>query len=349
MQFRKSKLIFLAAALCVATPVLAETAPAGAGKGEYRVETAWKLGGEGRWDYCIVDSAARLLYVTRQSHVQVVSTESGKVVADLPGTAGAHGVALAPDLNRGFVSNGQGGSVTVFDLKENKELGKVPAGQNPDAILFDPASKHVLAFNGKSKDVTVIDAAAEPGPGAVLGHIALEGKPEFAATDGQGHVYVNLEDKNSVVAIDTKDSKITDTWKIDGGEEPSGLAIDPENHLLFAGCGGNDVMAVLDTRSGKTLGTVPIGKGVDACGFDPASHEAFASCGDGTLTVVRETSPEKFAVAQKLETRRGARTMALDPATHIIYLPTAEFAEGGNERRPTAKPDSFTIVVVSPG
>jgi DNA-binding beta-propeller fold protein YncE len=332
MGLSETKCIVVVAA-ALATSFLPRPARAEGPKpeaGEYHVETAWKLGGEGRWDYCIVDSAAKLLYVTRQSHVQVVSTETGKVVADLSGTSGAHGVALAPDLNRGFISNGQGNSVTVFDLKEHKELGKVPAGQNPDAILFDPASKRVLAFDGKSKDVTVIDAAAEPGAGAVVAHIALEGKPEFAATDGAGHVYANLEDKSSIVAIDTKDMKVTDTWKIDGGEGPSGLAI-------------------VDTQTGKTLDTVPIGKGVDACGFDPATHEAFASCGDGTLTIVKEASADKFEVAQKLETRRGARTMALDPATHVVYLPTAEFAEGGNERRPTPKPDSFTIVVVSPG
>ncbi len=179
----------------------------------------------------------------------------------------------------------------------------------------------------------MIDAAAEPGAGAAVAHIPLEAKPEFAAADGQGHVYVNLEDKNSIAAIDTKDMKVTDIWKIDGGEEPSGLAIDPANHLLFAGCGGNNVMAIVDTRTGKTLGTVPIGKGVDACGFDPATHEAFASCGDGTLTVIKEASADKFEAVQKLQTRQGARTMALDPATHIVYLPTAEFPEGGNARR----------------
>jgi hypothetical protein len=347
VRMKLLKCLAWAVVLGVGPGVLADQAPA-AKPGEYQVQATWKLGGEGRWDYCIVDSASKLLYVTRSSHVQVVSTETGKIVADLPGASGCHGVALAPDLNRGFISNGQGNSVTVFDLKEHKELGKVPTGQNPDAILFDPASKKVFAFDGKGKDATVIDAAAEPGPAAVSAHIPLDGKPEFAASDGKGHVYVNLEDKNSIVEIDSKAMKVTNTWKIDGGEEPSGLAIDVNNHLLFAGCGGNDVMAIVDTQTGKTVGTAPIGKGVDACGFDPGTHEAFASCGDGTLTVVKETSSGKFEVAQKVQTRRGAKTMALDPATHTVYLPTAEFPEGGGERRPTPKPDSFTIVVVAP-
>lgn len=315
----------------------------------YRVQTEWHLGGEGRWDYCLADPAAKLLYVSRQSHVQVVSTETGKVVADLKDTPGVHGIALAPALNRGFTSNGQGNSVTVFDLKTHEPIGTVPAGKNPDAILFDLSSKRVLAFNGKSGDATVIDAAAQPGASAVVATIPLGGKPEFAVADGKGHVYVNLEDKNSVVQIDPAAGKVLATWKIEGGEEPSGLAIDAAHHRLFAGCGGNDVMAVIDTESGKTLGTAPIGKGVDACGFDPATGEAFASCGDGTVTVVKETSPGKFAVAQTVPTRKGARTMALDEATHTLYLPTAEFeaAEAG-ARRPPMKPGSFMIVVVAP-
>lgn len=336
--------VFLAAgALGVAA--YADPPAPGAG-GPYHVSKTLPIGGEGRWDYAIVDPAAKLLYVTRQTHVQVINTQTGAVVADIRDTPGVHGVALAPDLGRGFISNGQGGSVTVFDLETHKELGKVPAGQNPDAILYDPASRKVLAFNGRSHDVTTFDASAQPGPGAHPASIPLDGKPEFAATDGRGHVFVNLEDKNAIVVIDTRTLKVDDEWKIEGGEEPSGLAIDAAHHHLFAGC-GNEVMAVVDTESGKTVGTVPIGKGVDACGFDPGTGEAFASCGDGTLTVIKESSPGKFGVEQTVQTRRGARTMALDPSTHTVYLPTAEFPADAGQRRPAPKPGSFMLVVVS--
>ena len=310
----------------------------------YRVARVIRVGGEGRWDYLIFDPGAKLLYVSRQTHTQIIDPESGKVVADLKDTAGVHGIALAPDLNRGFTSNGQAGTVTVFDLKTHHPLGTVKAGQNPDSIIYDPASKKVLAFNGRSHDASVIDAAGEP-QGAAEKTIALDGKPEFAAPDGQGHVYVNLEDKSSVAVIDTKSWKVSDVWKIEGGEEPSGMAIDPARHRLFVGC-GNQVMAMLDTDSGKTLATVPIGRGVDACGFDPGTGQAFASCGDGTLTVAKETSPGKLQTVQTVKTRQGARTMALDPTTHSIYLPTAEFEPGGG-RRPAMKPGSFMIVVVT--
>lgn len=313
--------------------------------GPHQVAKTMHLGGQGRWDYALVDPASKSIYVTRQTHVQVVSTEDGKVIADLTGMRGNHGVALAPDQGRAFVSDGQANAVVVFDSKTFKELGKVPAGQNPDAIIYDPSSHKIMAFDGRGKDVTVIDPAAEPGAGAVVGHIPLEGKPEFAAADGQGHVYVNLEDKNAIAQIDAASMKVLATWPIEGGEGPSGLAIDPANHHLFAGC-DNHVMAIVDTQTGKTLGTVPIGEGVDACGFDPGTGEAFASCGDGTLTVVKEASAGKFEVEQTVHTRQGARTMALDPSTHTIYLPTAEFPEGGG-RRPQAKPDSFMLVVVA--
>ena len=320
--------------------------PAGPG---YHVSTTYQIGGEGRWDYVSCNPATKLLYISRQSHVQVVNETNGAVVADVKNTPGVHGIALAPDLNRGFISNGQGNSVTVFDLKTNKEIGTVPAGQNPDCIIFDPASQKVLAFNGRSRDVTVIDAGAEPAAPAAIARIALPGKPEFAAADGHGHVYVNIEDKNSIQVIDTKAMKATDLWPIEGGEEPSGLAIDADHHRLFAGC-GNQVMAIVDSETGKTLGTVHIGKGVDACGFDPGAGDAFASCGDATLTVVKETAPGKFEAVQTVQTRRGARTMTVDTATHTIYLPTADFPEPvPGERRAAPKPGSFMIVVVSPG
>lgn len=321
---------------------------AGGAQGGYHIAKVFNLGGEGRWDYATVDPAAKRLYLSRQTHVQVVDTDSGKLVADLPDTPGVHGIAIAPDLDRFFTSNGQGNSVTAFDRKTNKALGTTPAGQNPDAILYDPASKRVFAFNGRSRDATVIDPAAKDGSPAPA-RIPLDAKPEFGVSDGAGHVYVNLEDKSSVAVIDTKTMKVTDVWKIEGGEGPSGLAIDLEHHRLFSGCGGNQVMAVLDAKTGKTLATVPIGKGVDACAFDPGTGEAFASCGDGTLTVAKETAPGKYEVVQTVQTRRGAKTMALDPTTHTVYLPTAEFPDqaAGGGGRPAPKPGTFAVVVVS--
>ena len=329
------------------TPTAPETShPAVQG---YHVSQTLKIGGEGRWDYVTIDPKTQLLYVPRQTHVQIIKAQSGEVIGDLKDTAGVHGVALVPAVNRGFASNGQSNNVTVFDLTTRLALGTVPAGQKPDAIIYDPASNKVLCFNGKSLDVTVIDPDVDLSKKAAAVNIPLGGAPEFAASDEAGHVYVNLEDKSSVVALDVKAQKVTATWKIEGGEEPTGLAIDIAHHRLFSGC-HNDVMAVLDTETGKTLATVPIGKGVDACAFDPSTGEAFASCGDGTLTVIKETSPGKFAVTQTVQTARGARTMALDPATHMIYLPTAEFPQTtSGSGRPNAKPDSFKIVVVSPG
>lgn len=351
MHTLRLSLLTLAVCLLAATTAGASAAgksaaskPAGDG---LQVKTIWHIGGEGRWDLLAVDPAAKRLYVPRQTHMQVIRTDTGELVGDLKDTPGVHGVAIVPDVNRGFTSNGKDGTVTVFDLKTLKIEGTVKAGQNPDAILYDPASKKVLCFNGKSNDATVIDPKAEPAKAAVA-TIALGGKPELAVSDGKGRVYVNLEDKSAVAVIDMKQMKVTDTWKIEGGEEPSGLAIDTKHHRLFAGC-ANQVMAVLDAKTGKTLATVPIGKGVDGCAFDLGTGEAFASCGgDGVLTIVKETSAGKFEVVQTVQTQRGTKTLALDPTTHTIYLPTAEFLEAAAGSRPTIKPDTFMIVVVAP-
>ncbi len=309
----------------------------------YGVERVFHIGGEGRWDYVTLDPSGKLLFLPRQTHTQVIRTESGEVVADLKDTPGVHGVALVPELNRGFTSNGKGNSITIFDLKTFNILGTAKAGENPDAILYDPASKKVLAFNGRSGDVTVIDPSAAPDQPAAK--IAVGGKLEFAQADGAGHVYVNVEDKSSVAVIDTKAMKVTDVWKLEGGEEPTGMAIDVAHHHLFVGC-GNSVLAVVDTQSGKTVTTVPIGKGCDACAFDAGTGEIFASCGDGTLAVIKETSAGKFEVAQSVKTRKGARTMILDPATHRIYLPAMDAPAAGESGPP--KGEGFSIVVVAP-
>jgi len=329
------KLTFLA----IATPLFAETAPP-----EFVVTTT-PLPGDGRWDYAIVGQQPHMLYISRQSHVQVFDLKQNKVVADIKKTAGVHGIALAPELNRGFISDGQAGQVTIFDLKTNATIGTVKAGQNPDAILYDPASHKVFAFNGRSNNATIFDASVDPTASPKTTTLPLDGKPEFSVTDGAGHVYVNLEDKSEIVEIDSQQLKVTNRWKLDGGEEPSGLSIDPVGHHLFAGC-GNQKMAVVDTTSGKTLGTAPIGDEVDACGFDPQTKLAFASCGDGTLSEIAETQPGHFDRVQTVQTRPGARTMALDPATHMIYLVAAEMTSG--QGRPTPKPGTFMLVIVKP-
>lgn len=334
---------FVAVTIGFATASRAD-APAG-----YYISQTFHPGGEGRWDYVTIDPAAKLIYVGRSTHTQIIREDTGEVAGDIKDTPGVHGVALAPELNRGFVSNGKGDSVTIFDLKTMQTVGTTPVGKNPDAILYDPTSKKLFTFNGKSDDATVLDPAAAPGATA-LATIPLGGKPEFAQSDGAGHVYVNLEDKSSVVEIDAAALKVTNTWKIDGGEEPSGMAIDIPHHHLFLGCGGNNVMAVFDTQTGKTIGSVPIGKGVDACAFDPSTGEAFASCGDGTLTIAKETSPGKFEVTQTVKTKPGAKTMGFDPTTHTVYLPAVELLPAAaGEKRPAAKPGSFMILVVSPG
>jgi len=307
----------------------------------------YKLGGEGGWDYLKIDPDSRRLYISRATHVIVIDADSGKPVGDIPDTPGVHGIALAPDLGRGFTSNGREGTVTIFDLNTLKPITKVKAGENPDAIVFDSSTKRVFTFNGRSGDSTAIDAAT----GEVVGKIPLEGKPEFAVSTGTGELFVNLEDKSELLALDPKDLKVKSRWPLAPCQEPSGLAMDVKSRRLFAGC-DNKMMAVVNADTGKVITTLPIGDGVDANGFDPDTGFAFASCGEGVLTVVHEDSPENFSVAQSVPTERGARTMALDSKTHQIFLVTAKF---GPRPEPTAQqphprpailPDSFVVLVV---
>jgi len=313
----------------------------------YHVIKTYKLGGEGGWDYLNLDSSSRRLYISRATHVIVIDADSGKPVGDIPDTPGVHGIALAPELGRGFISNGREGTVTIFDLESLKLITKVKAGDNPDAILYDPATKRVFTFNGKSHDSTAIDAAK----GTVLGTIKLEGKPEFAVSDGKGEIFVNIEDKSQLDAIDPTKLEVKSRWPLAPCEEPSGLAIDRKNRRLFAGC-DNKMMAVVDADTGKVLATPAIGDGVDATAFDEGTSLAFASCGEGVLTVVREESPTKFSVAENVKTQEGARTLALDAKTHQVFVVTAKF---GPPPAPTSEnphprhsilPDSFVVLVV---
>ncbi len=306
------------------------------------------LGGEGGWDYLAVDPATHRIFVSHATHVLVLDGNSGAQLGDISDTPGVHGIAIADDLGKGFISNGRGNSITIFDLKTLKTIGEAPAGENPDGIMYDPVSHHVFAFNGRSHSATVVDAKT----GQVAATIPLSGKPEFAVADGKGHVYVNIEDKNSLTAIDARSMKPTATWELPGCESPSGLAIDQAHRRLFSVCDGK-VMAVTDADSGKQVAKVTIGEGPDAARFDPKTQLAFSSNGgDGTLTVVHEDSPDKYTVVQSVSTQRGARTMALDPGNGKVYLVTAKFGErpaptAENPRpRPPMVPGSFTLLIL---
>jgi DNA-binding beta-propeller fold protein YncE len=304
--------------------------------GEYKVVNRWPIGQEGRWDYVTVDPRARRLYLPRSDRVMVLDADSGKALGQVPNTVGVHGVALAPDLGRGFTSNGTAGTVTVFDLKTLAVLGEVYAGENPDAIAYDPASQRVFAFNGRSHDATAIVGSADPGHAASV-RLALGGKPEFAVVDGRGQLYVNIEDTGEVVSLDTRSLRITARWPLAPGTEPTGLAIDPIHRRLFIGC-GNQLMVVMNADSGKVVATLPIGQGTDAAAFDPEAKVAFSSNGDGTLTVVHELGPNDFRVIDTVQTQKSARTMVLDPITHNVYLVAADL-------NPPVKPGAWPSVV----
>jgi len=342
----KAWLIFFGLVVSALLAVFLSTPPSEAALGGYHQVSKKVLGGEGFWDYLTLDAGARRLYVSHGTHVMVVDADTYEVVGDIPDTQGVHGIALAPDLGRGFVSDGRANQVTIFDLKTLKTLGTAPTGQNPDAIVYDPASKRAFTFNGRSGDATAIDGAT----GKPVGTVALDGKPEFAAADGKGHVYNNLEDKSTLVEIDSQKLTVTNRWPLAPCEEPSGMAMDTANRRLFIGC-HNRMMAVVNADTGHVVATPAIGQGVDANGFDPGTGLAFSSQGDGTLTVVHEDSPDKFTVVDNVQTQRGARTMALDTKTHNVYLVTAEFGPppaptaDQPRPRPSMVPGSFTLLV----
>jgi YVTN family beta-propeller protein len=316
--------------------------------GAFAAPTGWKIvkeikiGGEGGWDYLTMDSAARRLYVSHNTHVVVVDPDSGKVVGDIPDTPGVHGIALVPALNRGFVSNGRGNNVTIFDMKTLKTISQPATGMNPDDITYEPKSGRVFTFNGRSNDASVIDAKT----GMVVATIPLGGKPEFAVADDRGHVYDNLEDKSEVVEIDAAKATVTKRYSLAPCDGPSGLAIDIKKRRLFSVC-SNRVMAISDPDAGKVLASPAIGGGSDGVSFDPSTGYAVSSNGDGTLTVVEEKGG-KWDVVENVATQRGARTITLDEKTHNFYLPVADPAPappgGGRGRGFVA--DSFRVIVV---
>ena len=307
----------------------------------YEQSAKWTIGGEGGWDYLTLSPNGDRLYVAHSTKIEVIDTTNGEKIGEIPAT-GAHGTTIVPDQNLGFSSNGRAGTVTVFDLNSLKPKSEIKVGENPDAIIYDHHSKRVIVMNGRSKDIMVID----PSTLKIVATIPIGGKLEFAVADA-GHIYVNVEDLGEVVAVNSNTWKEEQRWKLTGCEEPSGLALDNERGELFSVC-GNKVMVVLDKKDGKQIATIPTGDGTDAAAFDPGLKRAFASNGDGTLTVVQENG-DKLQVAGTVPTARGARTMALDPKTHKIYLATAELgppAEG--QKRPSIKPGTFFVLVYSP-
>jgi hypothetical protein len=332
----------LALAAVLFTGTFSGAAGQTSGPSGYHVIKSVPVGGEGFWDYLTVDSEARRLYISHGTHVKVLDIDSYVIVGDIPDTQGVHGIALAPELGRGFTSNGRANTVTIFDLKTLKTIGTVNAGTNPDCIVYDGVSKRVFTMNGRSSDATAINAA----DGTVAGTLVLGGKPEFAAADGKGSIYVNIEDKSELVQFDAQKLTVLNRWPMAPCQEPSGLAMDLKNRRLFAGC-HNQMMAVVDADTGKVVATPAIGQGVDANRFDPGTNYAFASNGEGTLTVVHEDSPDNFSVVENVPTKRSARTMALDQKTHNIFLAAADLEPPPpGERRPRMKPGSFVILVV---
>jgi YVTN family beta-propeller protein len=298
--------------------------------------------GDGGWDYCTVDEAGRCLYISHGNQVDVLDADSYELKGTIPDTKGVHGIAIAPDAGRGFTSNGRSNTVTIFDLKTLKSIGEVKTGQGPDSIIYDPATKRVFAFNGRGHSATVIDAAE----GKEAGTIKLDGQPEFAAADGAGNVFVNLEDKSALVKLDAKEMSVVSTWPLTPGETPTGLAMDPATKRLFVGC-RNKLLIVVDAETGKVVAKEPIGERVDAACFDPETKLVFCSCGDGTVSIVHQDGPDKYSPVQTLKTKVGSKTMALDRKTHKLFLPSAEFKTDPDKprARPTMTPKTFAVLV----
>jgi len=313
---------------------------------QYRVVNSFHLQGNDGWDYVTADESAGRLFVSHGTQVQVIDETNGNLLGTIPDTKGVHGIALAPDLNKGFISCGRDSSVTVFDLETLNVLDRINVGaKNPDAILYDPYSRRVFTFNGGSSNSTVMNAQTNK----VIGTIPLDGKPEFSVSDGNGKVYVNIEDKNEIAVIEPIAMFVEQQWSISPGESPSGLALDNDNHRLFSVC-GNKMMVIVDAQNGKIITTLPIGERVDGAAFDPVLKRAYSSNGEGTLTIVEEVNKDLFKVLENITTQKGARTIAVDTKTHHIFLPTAEFGPAPENQgpRPSVIPDTFVILDVEP-
>ena len=327
--------------------VLLTRATAGLQSQSYHVTHTYTLGGDGGWDYLSLDTVGHRLFVARQDRVMVLDPASGKVQAEIPGLNRAHGIAFDYADGKGFATSGGDSSVVIFDLKTLQVTGRTIAAPDADAVLFDPVTKRIFTFNGDSRSSSVIDAAS----GKRIGTIDLGGGPEFAVSAGDGKLYVNLEDSSAIDEVDAATMKVLRRWPLAPCQSPSGLAIDRAHHRLFSGC-HNKVMAISDAQAGKVITTVPIGEGVDANRFDPGTQLAFASTGDGTITVVHEDGPDTYRVVTNVATKRGARTMEVDLATHVVYTVSADFGSppaptpDRPRPRPSIVPGTFALLVL---
>ncbi len=346
---KKNLIAALLLGACLSGAQLANAESISAHTGQFAIVDRFHIPGDGHWDLLAFDGKRHRLFVSRATHVQVIDTDTGKIAGDIPGTAGVHGIALAEDLGEGYTSNGKGDSVTVFNLATLKVKGNIKiSGSNPDIILYEPRTRHIFTFNGHSDNATVIDALTHK----EIGTIALPGKPELAASDKSGRVFVNIENKNEIDMIDSRTNRVIRHFPLERGSGPTGLAFDRKHHRLFSVC-ANRIMDILDSRTGRVVSEVEIGEGPDAAAFDPALGLAFSPNKDGTLTVVKEKDANHFSVAQNLITQQGARSMAYDPARHRAYLVTASFGAPPQAARDEAKPrlaiipDSLVVLVVA--
>ena len=324
-------------ALASVAPLCAQSTPG------YRITHSYVLGGDGGWDYIVPDPPNHRLFIARQNRVMVVDEESGTLLGEVTGIQGAHGTAVVPATGHGFATSGNDQSVVMFDLKTLKAVGRIPAAEDADAIIYDAASDRVFTFNGDAHSSTVID----PQAGTLITNIPLGGKPEYGASASDGKVYANLTDTNEVVEIDAKAAKVVRRWSTAPCRQPVAMAIDIEHHRLFSGC-RSGVMAVSDYAAAKVVATVPIGAGVDGAAFDAMSGDAFASNADGTLTVVHQDAPDQYHVAQTVQTAPAARNMGLDPTNHRLFLVSAKFgpAPASGRGRGPVLPGSFTLLVI---
>ena len=315
----------------------------GQASGPYRITHTYPLGGDGGWDYIVPDPPNHRLFIARQNRVMVVDANTGTLLGEVTGIQGAHGTAIVADTGHGFATSGNDQSVVMFDLTTFKALGRIPAAEDADAIIYDAPSNRVFTFNGDAHSSTVID----PVKGAAVTNILLGGKPEYGASAGEGKVYANLTDVSEVVEIDARNASVTRRWSTAPCKQPVAMAIDTAHHRLFSGC-RSGVMAVSDYESGKVVATAPIGTGVDGAGFDAASGDAFAAAADGTLTVMHQDTPDTYHVIQTLQTAQGSRNLGLDPMTHRVFLAAAKFGPppASGRGRPPVLPGSFSLMVV---
>jgi DNA-binding beta-propeller fold protein YncE len=323
--------------LATMTLLLAQSAPS------YRVTHTYTLGGDGSWDYVVPDPPNHRLFIARQNRVMVVDEDNGMLLGEVTGIQGAHGTAVAASTGHGFATSGNDQSVVMFDLKTFKALGRIPAAEDADAIVYDSPSNRVFTLNGDAHSSTAIDARA----GTLITNIPLGGKPEYGASAGDGKVYANLTDTSEVVEIDAKTATVARRWSTAPCKQPVAMAIDTAHHRLFSGC-RSGVMAVSDYQAGKVVATVPIGAGTDGAGFDAASGNAFASNADGTLTVIHQDTPDQYHVVENVQTPQGSRNMGLDPTNHRVFVVSAKFGPvpAGGRGRGTVLPGSFTLMVI---